>query len=71
MYFDIEDEIIEIAGTIEAVETVDLEELETGNRRFNKQPISFFINIVIIKAGLFYIWRYLVFTLLKEDFDKV
>ena len=71
MYFDIEDETIEIAGTIKAAEIADLEELETGNRKSNKQPTSFSTNIVIIRVGLFYVWRYLVFIFLKKDFDKV
>ena len=71
MYFNIEDETTEVAETIETVETADLEELKTRNKRSNKQPTSFFTNIAITKAGLFHIWRYLVFTSLKKDFDKV
>ncbi len=71
LYFNTEDKTTEIAGAIETVETADLEELKTRNKRSNKQPTSFFINIVIIRVGLFHVWKYLVFTFLKEDFDKV
>jgi len=55
LYLDIEDETIEIAGIIEAVETTDLKKLKVGNKKSNKQFTSFFINIVIIKVDLFHV----------------
>jgi len=55
LYFDIEDETTEVVETIEAAEAADLKELKVGNKKFNKQFISFFTNIVITKIGLFHI----------------
>ena len=55
LYFDIEDEIIEVAGAIEAAEAADLKELEAGNKRSNKQFIFFLTNIAITRVNLFHI----------------
>jgi len=55
LYLDTEDETIEIVEVIKAAEIADLKELEVENKKSNKQSTSFLTNIVIIKAGLFYI----------------
>jgi len=66
LYFDSDEE----ADPDEEAERADLEELEASNRKTSLLLTTFPNNIAITRAGLFHVWRYLVFTPAEEEFDK-
>lgn len=66
LYFDSDDE----ANSDEEAEKADLEELKASNKKSSLLPTTFPNNVAITRAGLFHVWRYLVFTPVEEEFDK-